>query len=81
MEKTITFTITESQLNELESILDEVLTKFEKWEKENPIRDSQFDKHHEEILEKLAEMEKNSQHTSHIFAKWEHSMMLENKEK
>lgn len=81
MEKTITFTITESQLKELESVLDEVLAKFEKWEKENPIRDAQFDKHHEEFLEKIAEIEENSKHTSKILAKWETSMMLDNKEK
>lgn len=80
MEKTITLTITESQLKELENVLDEVLEKFEKWEKENPIRDAQFDKNHEEFLEEIAEIKKNSKHTSKILAKWETAMMLDNKE-
>lgn len=70
MEKTITFTITESQAKSFEKLLDENLEIFKRWKEESPERDAAFDRGHEEIMDKLAQVEKNISETSKRLAKW-----------
>ena len=74
MEKTITFTITESQAKKLEKLLDATLEIFKRWEKESPERDARFDREHEETMKKIAEMRKDSEQTSLLLAKWKAEM-------
>lgn len=78
MEKTITFTMTESQAKKIEELLDSILEMFSRWEKESPERDARFDREHEETMKKLAELRKDSEQTSTLLAKWKTEMEQEN---
>lgn len=78
MEKTITFTMTESQAKKFEDLLDATLEIFKRWERESPERDARFDRQHEEFLKKIAEIEKMSEETSRRLAKWRTEMEKKN---
>lgn len=78
MEKTFTFTMTESQAKKFEKLLDATLEIFNRWEKESPERDARFDREHEETMRKLAEFRKDSEPTSQLLAKWKAEMKKEN---
>jgi hypothetical protein len=74
MEKTFTFTMTESQAKEFESLLDKTLEIFKRWERESPERNARFDKNHEEFLKQISEIDKRNKETSKILAEWEAEM-------
>jgi hypothetical protein len=74
MEKTITFTMTETQAKEFENILDKTLEIFNRWKKESSERDARFDKNHKDFLEKISEIEKRDTETSKQLAKWAAAM-------
>lgn len=74
MEKTITFTMTESQAKRFEELLDATLEIFNRWERESPERDARFDRQHKEFLKKIAEMEKMTEQTSQRLAGWKADM-------
>jgi Na+/phosphate symporter len=74
MEKTITFTLTESQAKKLEQLLDSTLEIFNRWEKESPERDARFDREHEETMKKLVKLRKDSEQTAPLLAKWKAEM-------
>jgi hypothetical protein len=71
MEKTINFTMTESQAEKFEKLLDDNLEIFERWEKESPNRDADFDRRHEEIMSGLEGLQKKMDKTDEIISKWE----------
>lgn len=71
MEKTITFEITESQAQKFEKLLDDTLEILNRMEKESPERNARFDKTHKEIMQKLADTQKQMEQTSRRLAKWE----------
>lgn len=74
MEKTFTFTMTESQAKEFENLLDKTLEILNRWKKESPERDARFDKNHEDFLKKVSEIEKRNEETSRLLAKWATTM-------
>lgn len=74
MEKTITFTMTESQAREFEKLLDKTLEIFNRWKKESSERDARFDKNHKDFLEKISQIEKRDKETSKQIAKWAATM-------
>jgi len=78
MEKTITFTLTESQAKKLEQLLDSTLEIFNRWEKESPERDARFDREHKETMKKLIKLRKDSEQTSQLLAKWKAEMEKKN---
>ncbi len=74
MEKTITFTMTETQAKEFEKLLDKTLDLFNRWKKESPERNARFDKNHDEFLKKISEIEQRDEETSKLLAKWAATM-------
>ena len=74
MEKTITFTMTESQAKKFEQLLDSTLEIFNRWEKESPERDARFDREHEETMKKLVKLRKDSEQAAPLLAKWKAEM-------
>ena len=71
MANTITFEMTETQAQKFEKLLDDTLEILNRMEKESPERDARFDKHHEEIVRKIAESERIMKRVSERMAKWE----------
>ncbi len=69
--KTINFTMTESQAEKFEKLLDDNLEIFERWEKESPDRDADFDRRHEEIMAELQGLHKKMDKTAEIISRWE----------
>jgi DNA-binding transcriptional regulator GbsR (MarR family) len=74
MEKTITFTMTESQAKKFEELLDAGLEIFRRWEKESPERDARLDREHEETMKKLAALRQDYEQTLPLLAKWKAEM-------
>lgn len=74
MEKTITFTMTESQAKEFENLLDKTLETLNKWKNESFERNARFDKNHEDFLKKVSEIENRNQETSKLLSKWATAM-------
>ena len=81
MEKTITFTMTESQAKSVEKLLDEFIGLSKRWQKETPERDARLDREHKERMKKLTELRKDSEQTSHLLAKWKTEMEQKNEKK
>lgn len=71
MEKTITFTITESQAKSFEKLLDATLKILNEMEKNAPDRDARLDKMQEEFERQLAETKEIMSRTSQRMEKWE----------
>lgn len=78
MEKTITFTMTESQAKKIENLLDAASEIFKRWEKESPERNARLDREHEETMKKLDELRQDYEQTSPLLAKWKTEMEQQN---